>query len=145
MESLTYIKNLRISPKKMRFLLGAIKKLKPQEALDYLYYTPKKPARIFYKVIKSAITNAKNVLKIEESQLHFKLLTVEEGQKLKRFRSGGRGTVKSIKKRFSHVKVILVADQNIEKKELKVKPKEKVKVTKSKIQSSNVKSNPKPK
>lgn len=107
MEIKTYIKNIRISPKKLRFLLPAIKKLKPVKALDYLFYSSKKGAKIFYKAIKSAIDSAKNVLKTNEDLLKFKLLTVEEGQKFKRYRPGGRGTVKPIIKRMSHIKIIL--------------------------------------
>ncbi|MBI4009037.1 50S ribosomal protein L22 [Candidatus Roizmanbacteria bacterium] len=111
MESKTYLKNIKISAKKLRFLLSEIKKLKPIEALDYLLYTPNKSARVFYKSIKSAISNAKNVLKVNEDLLKFKFITVEEGRKLKRFRHGGRGTMKPIIKRFSHIKVILEAEQ----------------------------------
>lgn len=118
MESLTHLKNLRISPKKLRFLLPEIKKLDPQSALDYLTYTPKKAARFFYKSIKSAINNAKQTLKVDENLLKFQTLLVEEGQKLKRFKAGGRGGVKPIKRRFSHIKIVLVAKskKKIEKK-----------------------------
>lgn len=124
MESQTYIKNAKISPKKLRFLLPAIKKLKPVLALDYLFYTRKKAAKIFYKSIASAISNAKSILKVDPELLEFKLLTIEEGQKLKRFKPGGRGGVKPIKRRFSHIKIILAAkSQPIEKnkKELTTK------------------------
>jgi large subunit ribosomal protein L22 len=124
MESQTYIKNAKISPKKLRFLLPEVKKLKPVVALDYLFYTRKKAAKIFYKSIASAISNAKSLLKVDPGLLEFKLLTIEEGQKLKRFKPGGRGGVKPIKRRFSHIKIILVAkSQPIEKakKELTAK------------------------
>jgi large subunit ribosomal protein L22 len=111
MEFKAYIKNLRISPKKLRFLLPEIKKLKPVEALDYLYYTPNKGAKILYQAIKSAIANAKNSQKIDENLLKFKLLTVEQGFAFKRFRPGGRGTVKPYKKRTAHIKIVLESQQ----------------------------------
>ncbi|MCX7880905.1 MAG: 50S ribosomal protein L22 [Patescibacteria group bacterium] len=111
MEAKAYIKNVKISPKKLRFLLPEVKKLKPLEALDYLFYTPKKGARILYQALKSAIDNAKKTLKIKEDLLKFKVLTVEEGQKLKRYQPGGRGTVKPIVKRMSHIKVILESEE----------------------------------
>ncbi len=111
MESKTYNKNLKIAPKKLRFLLPEIKKLKPVDALDYLKYTPRKSAGIFYKVIKSALNNAKNVLKVEETTLKFKFISVGQGQKLKRFRHGGRGAVKPILRRFSHIKITLEAEK----------------------------------
>ncbi len=108
MESRTYIKNIRTSPKKLRFLLPAIKKMNPAQALDYLNYTPRKTAKIFYKALQSAIINAKATLKSSEDMLKFKLLTVEAGQKMKRFRAGGRGTAKPIVRRLSHIKIILM-------------------------------------
>lgn len=133
MESKTVIKNLRISPKKLRFLLGEIKKLKPHQALDYLYYTPKKGAKILYQVIKSAINNAKNYLKVEENLLKFKFLAVDEGIKLKRYHPGGRGTIKPYKRRFSHVKVVLVKEDK-EDKEKESKDK-KIPLLKNKVKS----------
>ncbi len=107
METRSYIKNLDISPKKLRFLLPGIKSLTPMVALDELMYMPKKPARILYSAIKSAVDNAKNVLKADPSQLKFKLLTVEEGPRLKRFRAGGRGTAAPFVKRKAHLKIVL--------------------------------------
>ena len=109
MESLSYFKNIRVSPKKMRFMLVEIKKLQPQEALDYLMYSPRRTAKVYYKAIRSAIENAKNTLKVSPDVLQFKLLTIEQGPALKRYQPGGRGTVRPIKKRFSHIKIILSA------------------------------------
>jgi len=134
MESKTYIKNIKISPKKLRFLLPAIKKLTPSQSLSHLLYSPKKGARFFYAAIKSAINNAKNTLKTNEDLLKFKLLTVEEGQKLKRFKPGGRGTPRVILRRFSHIKIILEAatllKKPVEKKIVISKIKPEVKKTK---------------
>ena len=111
MDSRTYSKNLRISPKKLRFILPEIKKLTPADALVQLFYSSNHPSKIFYTSIKSAITNAINVLKVDERVLRFKHLSVEEGQKLKRFRAGGRGTAKPIMKRYAHIKIILNAEE----------------------------------
>ncbi len=117
MEAKAYIKNIRISPKKLRFLLQEIKKAKPADVLHSLEYSPKKGAKIFYNAIKSALTNAKNNLKVDEESLVFKTLTVEEGRKLKRYRPGARGTAKPYGKRYSHIKVILKVQEP--KKEIK--------------------------
>lgn len=148
MESRTYIKNIKSSPKKLRFLLAEIKRLNPGEAMDYLAYMPNKSAKVFYKVIKSALTNAKNTLKADQRSLRFKLLTVEEGQKLKRYKPGGKGMVRPILRRFSHIKIILDTKvpksvEKVNKKELKVEEKSKeskMSNVKNKIQNSNLKS-----
>lgn len=121
MESKTVIKNVRISPKKLRFLLKEVKKLTPKQALDYLYYTPKKGAKLLYQAIKSAINNAKNYLKVDEDLLKFKVLAVDEGIKLKRYRPGGRGTVKPYKRRFSHITMVLVKEEEKNKDLKKMK------------------------
>ncbi|GIW64100.1 MAG: hypothetical protein KatS3mg092_0033 [Patescibacteria group bacterium] len=111
MESKTYIKNVIISPKKLRFYLKDIKKLTPVEALERLFYGQQKATKILYQAIKSAINNAKQTLKIDENLLKFKVLTVEEGLRLKRYRAGSRGTAKPILKRRSHIKIILEGQQ----------------------------------
>lgn len=113
-QSTTYLKNLKISPKKLRMIVDSIRPLKPVAALQQLSYVSKKSARIFYKAIKSAVTNAKQSLKQDENLLKFQALVVEEGQKLKRFKPGGRGGVKPIKRRFSHIKIVLVVEKKVE-------------------------------
>ncbi len=115
-ESKTYLKNLAISPKKLRFYLKEIKKMTPVEALDHLFYGKQKATKILYQALKSAIANAKIALKTTEDLLKFKVFTVEEGIKLKRYLAGGRGTVKPILKRRSHIKIVLIADENKTKK-----------------------------
>jgi large subunit ribosomal protein L22 len=131
MESTTYFKNLKIAPKKLRFLLFGVKKMTPLKAMDHLFYITKKPAKILYQVIKSAVNNAKVSLKVNEDLLKFKALAVDEGFKLKRYNPGARGNAKPFKRRYSHIKIVLVAmDKKVEKKNLKIKIKKVIKDTK---------------
>jgi ribosomal protein L22 len=125
MESKAYFINLPVSPKKVRFYLPAIKKLKPIDSLDYLFYERTDAAGILHKAIKSAISSARQLLKVEDNLLNFKLLTVEQGQKLKRFRPGSRGNARPINRRMSHIKIILEASKG------QVKTVESVKLAKS--------------
>jgi len=108
MESLTYLKNVKLSPKKLRMYLDSVKKLSPQDALDYLMYTTHKPGQFYYKAIHSAINNATQTLKVSANMLQFKLFTIEEGQAIRRFRAGSRGMVRPFKRRLAHIKIILV-------------------------------------
>jgi large subunit ribosomal protein L22 len=133
MESKAYFINLPVSPKKVRFYLPAIKKLKPINSLDYLFYERTDAAGILYKAIKSAISNARQLLKVDDNLLNFKLLTVEQGQKLKRYRPGSRGNAKPINRRMSHVKIILEVEA-----QKKVESKVQKKVVKT--ESKNIKS-----
>lgn len=107
MEIKAFQKNAKISPKKTRFLLASIRKMSPEQAVDALYYMPHKSAKILRAVIKSALANASNTLKIDSNLLQFKSLSVDQGNKLKRFRAGGRGTAKPYVHQLAHISVIL--------------------------------------
>ena len=108
-----YFVNLKVSPKKARFYLAAIKKLGPAKSLELLMYENTNASEILYKAIKSAISSAKQILKVEDNLLKFKLLSVEQGQKLKRYRPGSRGNAKPINRRMSHIKIILEASKSV--------------------------------
>ncbi|KKP63072.1 MAG: 50S ribosomal protein L22 [Candidatus Roizmanbacteria bacterium GW2011_GWC2_34_23] len=116
METKAYFVNLPVSPKKARFYLPAIKKLKPAESLEFLMYENTDASEILYKAIKSAISSARQTLKVEDNLLKFKLLSVEQGQKLKRYRPGSRGNAKPINRRMSHVKIILESSKTLNSK-----------------------------
>ncbi len=107
MEIKAFQKNAKVSPKKIRFLLDAVKKMSPVEATDALYYMPHKPARILRAVIQSALANATNTFKIDANLLQFKTVSVDQGNKLKRYRAGGRGTAKPYAHKLAHISVVL--------------------------------------
>jgi large subunit ribosomal protein L22 len=131
MESLTYFKNVKITPKKLRMIRDNIAQMTPQDALDHLNYMTLKSAKLLYISVHSAIANATSTLKVSPDVLKFKLLTIEEGRKLKRFRAGSRGMAKPLVKRYSHIKIILEAVE-VAKPKKKIEPKKKAvkKVTK---------------
>lgn len=120
MESITYFKNVKSTPKKLRLYLNEIKKLSPQDALDYLMYSTNKQSKLYYKALHSAISNATNTLKVSPDMLQFKLFTIEEGRKLKRYQAGSRGSAKPVLKRLSHIKIILT-EKTVGKNETQVK------------------------
>jgi len=136
MEKVFYFENLPISPKKLRFLLPELKKMSPVSSLEYLEYWPKKGAKILQKAVKAAIEAAKSSLKIGENELKFKTLAIDQGRKLKRYRSGGRGTVKPIARRFAHLKIVLTTknDELKQKEEKKVEKKVKKEKTKKTLE-----------
>lgn len=111
MESLTYFKNLRITPRKYRAVLAEVKGLKPTQTVQKLGTMNKKAAMSLRKVVMSAIANGRQTLKVGEDMLKFKLFTVEEGTRLKRFRPGSRGMAKAFYRRAAHIKIILESDE----------------------------------
>ena len=75
-----YFVNLKVSPKKARFYLAAIKKLGPAKSLELLMYENTNASEILYKAIKSAISSAKQILKVEDNLLNFKLLVLNKAK-----------------------------------------------------------------
>ncbi|PIZ64965.1 hypothetical protein CO051_04985 [Candidatus Roizmanbacteria bacterium CG_4_9_14_0_2_um_filter_39_13] len=113
MESLTYIKNVKSTPKKLRMIRDLIVQMEPHDALDYLMYATSKASNIYYKAVQSAIANATLASKVSPDMLKFKLLTIEEGRTLKRHHAGSKGMAKPILKNFAHIKIILESEQKV--------------------------------
>lgn len=139
MNNQTIIKDVHVSPKKIRFLMDFVKKLKPVDAVDHLAYMPQHSARILKTAIQAAISSSVLALKTVPDMLKFRVLIIDQGHVLKRFRAGGRGTAKPIKRRMAHIKIILEIDQpkqnkieNIKNKKGKIILTEEIKKTKLK-------------
>lgn len=107
MEAKASVTDVHSTPKKLRTLLTDIKKMSPVKAMDLLLYSPKKSANILYKVIKSAVDNAKATLQIDAHLLEFKLLKVDQGHSLRRYNPGSRGNAKPYRKQFAHIQVVV--------------------------------------
>lgn len=114
-------KNIRVSPQKVRLVVGQIKKMTPSEAVQILDYLPQKPSPLLKKVISSAIANAKNNYGIAEDKLKFKEIQVGKGPMFKRFRAVARGRAHSILKRTSHITVVVTGEKNTPKSEVVTK------------------------
>ena len=117
MEAKASVTDVHSTPKKLRILLEDVKKMTPVKAMDVLLYSPKKSANILYKVIKSAVDNAKATLQIDAHLLEFKILKVDQGHALRRYNPGSRGNAKPYRKQFSHISVVVGLKDN--KKDIK--------------------------
>lgn len=100
-------KYIRTSPRKLRLVADAVRKLSPEQALLHLKFTSKAAADPLYKAIKQAVANAKDQAGLEVTKLAFKTLDVMEGPTYKRFQAVSRGMAHSIMKRTSHIRVEL--------------------------------------
>ncbi len=115
-------KHLLLSPRKIRPVVDVIKKLTPVKALDVLPFVKKRASEFLFKVIKSALANA--VQKgADVNSLIFKEIQIGEGPRLKRGNPVSRGRWHPIKKRMSHIKVILMTKKVAEVKKAEVKSK----------------------
>jgi len=97
----------RISAFKAREVTRAIQGLPAADALERLEFYPKKAARIVYKTLHSAISNAENNNNLNRAGLIVKEAIVGEGPTLKRFQPKARGSAGPIRKRTSHVRIVL--------------------------------------
>lgn len=111
MEAQAIAKTLRIAPRKARLVIDLIRGKHVSEAKNILTNMNKEAARLTYKVLSSATANAVNNLGLDESKLYVKEAFVNEGQTMKRFKMGSRGHIDPIKKRTSHI-TIVVSDEN---------------------------------
>lgn len=126
MEAKASVTDVHSTPKKLRTLLMDVKKMTPVKAMDHLLYSPKKSANILYKVIKSAVDNAKATLQIDANLLEFKILKVDQGHALRRYNPGSRGNAKPYRKQFAHISVVVGLSKKKEVKSVEpVKPAEK--------------------
>ncbi|MEE9515689.1 MAG: 50S ribosomal protein L22 [Candidatus Adiutricales bacterium] len=107
MEAKAVAKYMRISPRKVRIVAKNIKGLTVENALAQLRYTPKKASVILLKVLNSALANAEQKSEIDVDTLYVKNVFVDEGPTAKRWRPRAMGRATRIRKRTSHVTVIL--------------------------------------
>jgi large subunit ribosomal protein L22 len=112
--------NYRQSPRKVRLVADLIKGKSVPAALNTLLVTTKRASDPMVKLINSALANAKD-RGIATEHLYVKECTVNQGMVMKRFMPGARGSGFPIKKRMSHV--MLVLDEKIPKASKKAEPK----------------------
>lgn len=107
MQSRAIAKYQRVSPRKARLVARNVRGLGVDEAMNILRFTPNKSAQIIFKVVKSAVANAMDVSNIDPEDLVIHEITVNEGPAWKRFMPRAQGRASKIRKRTSHITVIL--------------------------------------
>jgi len=107
MEFRAHLKNVHMSPRKMRLVRSVIRGRSAEEAIQQLAYMPGKASGIVLKVLKSAMANARHNFEADEKALVVGDLVINEGIVMKRFRPVSKGMAHPILKRMSHVTVIL--------------------------------------
>ena len=107
MEAVAIAKGLRIAPRKARLVIDLIRGKSVEEADKILANINKEAARMSRKVLVSAVANAENNMGLKKESLFVKEAIVNEGQTMKRMKFGSRGHVDAIKKRTSHIKIVV--------------------------------------
>lgn len=107
MEAKAIAKHIRISPRKVQIVADLVRGKDVQEALTILKFTPKKGAKELEKVMKSAAANAEHNLDLDIDNLYVSEVYANQGPTLKRFRPRAQGRAFQIKKRTSHIGVVV--------------------------------------
>lgn len=107
MEARAIAKNVRIQPRKARLVIDLVRGKNVGEADVILANLNKEAARLIRKVLTSAVANAENNLNLDKETLFVKEAYIDEGITLKRMKFGSRGNVDPIKKRTSHITIVV--------------------------------------
>ena len=107
MEARAIAKNVRIAPRKARLVIDLVRGKSVVEADNILSNMNKESARLIRKVLISATANATNNLGLKQEDLKVSEAYINEGLVMKRMKFGSRGHVDPIKKRTSHITIVV--------------------------------------
>jgi large subunit ribosomal protein L22 len=110
-------RNARVSAFKAREVTREIQGLPATDAMDLLSFVPKKAAGLVRKTLASAIANAENNNNLKVSNLVVQEAVVGEGPTFKRFQPKARGSAGPIRKRTSHIRIILTDEVEIKRRD----------------------------
>jgi large subunit ribosomal protein L22 len=111
-ESIARVRHIRVTPQKARRIVDLIRGKQAQEALAILKFAPQSASEPIGKLVAAAIANArvkadKDSEYLDEQDLYVANAYVDEGTTLKRFQPRAQGRAFQIKKRTSHITVVL--------------------------------------
>src|SRR6187402_1267159 len=117
-ESIARVKHIRVTPMKARRVVNLIRGKQAQEALAILKFAPQGASTPVYKLVESAIANARvkadaSNSYLDEQDLFVSSAYVDEGTTLKRFQPRAQGRAFQILKRTSHITIILATPDEI--------------------------------
>ena len=101
------LKYARISSRKVKIVADLIKGKDINEALAIVKYTPKASSEVLEKLLKSAIANAENNHHMAHEKLYVADIYANQGPTLKRIRPAAKGSAVRIRKRTSHITIVL--------------------------------------
>ena len=118
--------SLKSSPQKTNLVLGLIRGLKVDKAINNLVFSKRRISGDVLKILKSAISNAENNHQLDIDKLFVKEASVGKSMVLKRFRPRARGRAGKILKTFSRIRILVQEkEESVEKKKQMVNKKTK--------------------
>ena len=101
------LRHARLSPYKVREVLDLVRGKPVHEAEDILRFSDRDAAIVVGKVLRSAVANAENNDELDPEELYVSACFADEGTTIKRWRPRARGRATRIRKRTSHITVIV--------------------------------------
>ena len=111
MEAKATAKYVRVSPRKARIVIDQVRGKSVEAAREILAFTNRGIAEDVLKVLNSAVANAENVHHVRPESLVVKAAYVDEGPTLKRIRPRAKGSASRIRKRTSHITIIVATKE----------------------------------
>ena len=106
-EARATLKFARISSRKVKIVADLIRGKDVDEALAIMKFTPKASSEVLEKLLKSAIANAENNHDMKHENLYVAEIFANQGTTLKRIRPAAKGSAVRIRKRTSHITIVL--------------------------------------
>ena len=113
MEVRAVSKYVRISPRKVRKVIDAVKGKPVESGLQALQFMPQKSANILEKILRSAVANADQNADIDVDMLIIRNIIADQEPTLKRWKARARGRGTRVLKKTSHITVILAEETSV--------------------------------
>ena len=107
LEAKATLRYARISARKVKIVADLIRGKDAGEALSIVKFTPKASSEVIEKLLKSAIANAENNHGMNSANLYVDQIYANQGPTLKRIRPAAKGSAVRIRKRTSHITIVL--------------------------------------
>ncbi len=114
MKARAQAKYIRQSPYKVRRVLDLVRGLPVEDARNVLTFTNRRAAGAISKVLESAVANAEHNFALDGDELFIAEAFADEGPTLKRFRPRARGRATRIRKRTSHITIVVADEEETE-------------------------------
>jgi large subunit ribosomal protein L22 len=118
MEAVARVRHIRVTPMKARRVVNLIRGKQASEAMAILKFAPQQASDPIFKLVQSAVANAKVIadkqnLSIDEDDLFVSRAFVDEGTTLKRFMPRAQGRAFQILKRTSHITIVVATPDEL--------------------------------
>jgi len=118
-ESIARVRHIRVTPMKARRVVNLIRGKQALEALAILKFAPQGASEPVYKLVASAMANARvkadaQNSHLDEQDLYVSRAFVDQGATLKRFQPRAQGRAFKILKRTSHITIVLATPDEVE-------------------------------